>query len=168
MQSIVSSFFRWSFHTQLWNPKRHRETLKDFFFCRCMMNMSNRQAILVADSLFNRAGVGPSQFANISSNHSRFRIAPAMFQIVGIDWLHTLLACFFSRSYSCLFWIISLNINVLQSLHSYCSLFMIHTWFEHFCMCSGRAWDLPGNLGPGHRLQAMLRYVELLRPLWIS
>ena len=28
---------------------------------RCMMNMSNRQAVLVADSIFNRAGVGISE-----------------------------------------------------------------------------------------------------------
>jgi len=40
---------------------------------RCMMNMSNRQAILVADSLFNRAGVVPGIFQAILAPGTDYR-----------------------------------------------------------------------------------------------
>eukprot|EP00435_Cladocopium_sp_Y103_P066229 s194_g28.t1 len=40
---------------------------------RCMMNMSNRQAVLVADSIFNRAGVVPGIYQAILAQGTDYR-----------------------------------------------------------------------------------------------
>ncbi|CAL1164476.1 unnamed protein product [Cladocopium goreaui] len=41
---------------------------------RCMMNMSNRQAVLVADSIFNRAGVVPGIYQAILAQGTDYRM----------------------------------------------------------------------------------------------